>query len=92
MPHSTSPSLSKSSAYITSTTTWASGSGSAPPYPRELDIGGSSSQSSSAHNTARPLMAYSTAFTSSWQKDFGSGTSGPQSGSWSTRAQNGRNP
>ncbi|KAI0438822.1 hypothetical protein F4803DRAFT_75003 [Xylaria telfairii] len=86
MPHATYSSTSTSSGYVPRTyTSLSSGSGSTPSYPRELDIGDTSSSrtssstsgssGSSAGGSGRPLMSYSITFGSNWQSDFGSSTS-----------------
>ncbi|KAI1273846.1 hypothetical protein F5Y07DRAFT_401964 [Xylaria sp. FL0933] len=93
MPHTTFSSTSTSSDSVPRTFTL----GQASSYPRELDIDGSSSgTSTSGGTTAPPLMAYSTPFTSNWRKDFGSSTNThrqyQERSSWSTKGNAGSNP
>ncbi|KAI1350224.1 hypothetical protein F5Y01DRAFT_161295 [Xylaria sp. FL0043] len=93
MPHTTFSSTSTSSDSVPRTFTL----GQASSYPRELDIDGSSSgTSTSGGTTSPPLMAYSTPFTSNWRKDFGSSTNThrqyQERSSWSTKGNAGSNP
>ncbi|KAI3329934.1 hypothetical protein F4824DRAFT_480684 [Ustulina deusta] len=88
MSYTTTSSTSMSSDYIAGTYA----SGQTPNYPPELDISDMSSSrtSASASNTARPLMAYSTSFTSDWKKDYTSTHRHYQErGSWSTKGNAG---
>ncbi|KAI0534505.1 hypothetical protein GGR58DRAFT_520262 [Xylaria digitata] len=88
MSHSTS-STSTSSHY----TSFTSSLGDSHSYPKELDISGPSSSDRSS--SSRPLMSYSTPFTSNWKKDFGVSNAGRQHQdrrAWSTGGNAGSNP
>ncbi|KAI0157394.1 hypothetical protein GGR57DRAFT_65391 [Xylariaceae sp. FL1272] len=80
MSSTTNSSSTYPSSGYSMSSSWASNA--APPYARELDITTSSTTSGN-----RPLMSYSTTFSSDWQRDYGSSHSSQQTRSWSTTAQ-----
>ncbi|KAI0096034.1 hypothetical protein GGR51DRAFT_52589 [Nemania sp. FL0031] len=86
-----------SSASTSDLTMGSSGPDTAPPYPRDLDITGTSTSSGSGastftNNTSRPLMSYTGSFGSDWQKDMGGRVAGQyqQRRAWSTGGNDGR--